>query len=314
MRIADNTITGNYLNNLSSNTEQLYAASTKVSSGKLYQEASDDPSDAIKAMKVRSTLSKISTYQSNIDEANGILTERESVLSELTNIVTESKSQVLQGQSGTYSAADRATIADTFTSYQKTVLSLSNQMYSDKYIFGGANDYVVPFTVDSSGKLLYQGQDVDTGTFGSEEVNCDIGLGGQGSSNYNISSPGSELLGTGTDSNGITNNLYNLFGEIAEKFSNNDLSDISQYTQKLSTIGDNVLAKYAGIGEESSYIKMFSDRLTNSKTNSTERLSSLENADTAQASVDYTQQQTAYQATLQVGAKLIQKTLLDYLS
>lgn len=314
MRIADNTITGNYLNNLSGNTEQLYAASTKVSSGKSYQEASDNPSDAIKAMKVRSTLSKISTYQSNIDEANGILSERESVLSEVTNIVTEAKSQILQGQSGTYSDSDRKTIADTFTSYQKTVLSLSNQMYSDKYIFGGSSDYQIPFTVDSSGKLLYQGQDVDSGTFGTEDVNCDIGLGGQGSSGYNISSPGSELLGTGTDANGYTNNLYNLFGDIAEQFTNNDMTNISAYADKLNTIGDNILAKYAGIGEESSYIKMFSDRLKNSQTNATERLSGLENADTAQASVDYSQQETAYQATLQVGAKLIQKTLLDYLN
>lgn len=314
MRVADNTITGNYLNNLSGNTEQLYAASTKVSSGKSYQEASDDPADAIKAMKVRSTLSKINTYQSNIDEANGIITERESVLSELSNIVTEAKSKLVQGQSGTYSASDRQTFADTFTSYQKTILSLSNQMYSDKYIFGGSSDYQIPFTVDSSGKLLYQGQDVDTGTFGSEQVNCDIGLGIQGSSAYNISSPGSELLGTGTDSNGITNNLYNLFGDIAKQFANNDMTNISQYSSKLNTVGDNVLAKYAGIGEESAYIKMFSDRLTSSKTNATIRLSGLENVDTAQAAVDYTQQQTAYQATLQVGAKLIQKTLLDYLS
>jgi flagellar hook-associated protein 3 FlgL len=314
MRIADNTITRNYLNNLSGNTEQLYAASTKVSSGKSYQEASEDPSDAIKAMKVRSTLSKISTYQSNIDEAKGILSEREAVLSELTNIVTEAKSQILQGQSGTYSETDRSTISDTFESYQKTVLSLSNQMYSDKYIFGGSKDYQTPFTLDSGGKLLYQGQDVDSGSFGTEEVNCDIGLGGQGSSGYNISSPGSSLLGTGTDTNGITNNLYNLFGDIAEQFSNNDMSNISTYTAKLTTIGDNILAKYAGIGEESSYIKMFSDRLTNTQTNATGRLSSLENADTAQASVEYSQQETAYQATLQVGAKLITKTLLDYLS
>ena len=314
MRIADNTITRNYLNNLSSNTEQLYADSTKVSSGKSYQTASEDPADAIKAMKVRSTLAKISAYQGNIEEANGIISERETAISELNKITTEAKAKIVQGESGTYSASDRKTIADTLKSYQDTVLSLSNQMYTDKYVFGGSDDYKIPFTVDSSGKLQYQGQSVDTGTFGSEEVYCDIGLGIDGASAYNVSSPGSTLLGTGTDTNGVTNNLYNLLGDLADQFSSNNMTDVAKYADKLSTLSDNLLVSYTSIGEESSYLSTFSDRLTTSKTNATKAQSKLENADTAEASVEYSAQQTAYQATLQVGAKLIQKTLLDYLN
>ncbi len=313
MRIADNTITRNYLNNLSSNTEQLYDSSTKVSSGKKYQSASDDPSDAIKAMKVRSTLSKIGAYQSNIKEAQGILSERESVFSELSDLVTSAKEKIVQGESGTYSAADRKTLSDTLKTYQGTILSLSNQMYTDKYVFGGSKDYTIPFTLDSSGNLLYQGQNVDTGTFGAEVVNCDIGLGVEGSSAYNISSPGSQLLGTGVDSNGITNNLYNLLGDLASKFSSNDLTDVSKYSAKLDSLSDDLLVNYTGIGEQTSYLNIFNDRLTTSNKNSTEMQSSLENVDAAEASVDYSSQQTAYQATLQVGAKLITKTLLDYL-
>jgi len=314
MRVADNTITRNYLNNLSSNTEQLYADSTKVSSGKSYQSASEDPADAIKAMKVRSTLAKITAYQGNIDEVSGILSERETAVSELNKITTEAKAKIIQGESGTYNEADRKTIAETLRSYQNTVLSLSNQMYTDKYVFGGVNDYNTPFAVGSDGRLKYQDISVDDpGTFNPEEVYCDIGLGSDGASAYNVSSPGSKLLGTGV-SNGTTNNLYNLLGDIADEFSKTDLPDITKYTDKLDTISNNLLVSYTSIGEESSYLTTFSDRLTTSKTNAVTAQSKLENADTAAASVEYSAQETAYQATLQVGAKLIQKTLLDYLS
>jgi len=313
MRIADNTITRNYLNNLSTNTEHYYEASQKVSSGRSYEEASDDPAAAIQAMKVRSTLSKIDTYQGNINEITGLVSERESVLSEINSIVTEAQDQVLQGKSGTYNATNRQTIANTLKSYQDTILSLGNQMYCDKYIFGGSSDYTKPFSVDASGNLLYQGQNVDTGTFGTEAVYSDIGLGVEGSTAYNISSPGSTLLGTGTTS-GVTNNLYNLLGVIATAFSNNDLSNISTYSNRLETLGDNILVQYTAVGQESSYISLINDRLTTAGTNAITRDNSLEKTDTAKASIEYSEESTAYQATLQVGAKLIQKSLLDYLN
>jgi flagellar hook-associated protein 3 FlgL len=43
-------------------------------------------------------------------------------------------------------------------------------------------------------------------------------------------------------------------------------------------------------------------------------LSDTEDADTAKVAVAFSQSQTAYQAALQVGAKIIQPTLLDFLT
>ncbi|MCX7614980.1 MAG: hypothetical protein N2Z65_04420 [Clostridiales bacterium] len=321
MRLADVTVTRNYMSSLTKNTEQLYKLNTKVSSQRSYQKASEDPSTAAKANQVRRTLSRISDYQSNISEIQSTLTEKESAISEIYDVVSEACTKIQQGSTGTYSETDRKTIAESLKSVQSSILNFANSKYCEKYVFGGNDSYELPFILDTDGKLLYHGEDVDTGTFDSEAVYCDIGLGLSKDSSgeiipgtaYNIANSGTELLGAGVDENGLTNNIYNLIGDIVSKFESNDLTDIKTYSDKLEQLSDNILLEYTKVGEQSSFINFISDKMDTSKTNATEKQTDLEGADSAQSILEYSQQQFSYNANLQMGASLIQKTLLDYI-
>ena len=310
MRISDNTIVRSYISTLSSTAAQQASDSLKASSGRSYQTVSEDPVSAVKAMKIRRSLTRIGDYTSNIEEYEAVSTERESAASELSDILTEVSSLVQQGKTGTYSESDRESIATALRSYQETVFDIGNSSYSGKYVFGGTDEYTIPFSLDASGNLLYQGTEVDTGTFAAETCNMDISMG----TTVNTAYSGVSLLGSGTDSDGLPNNVYSLIGEIATAMENNDMTNMDAYAEKLASVQEDVTVQHAELGAQSQFIEFFSDRLTATETNLTERQSDLEGIDSAEAILNYNLASSAYDATLAMGAKIIPQTLLDYLS
>ncbi len=322
MRITNRMIGNNYMANLNSSLEDLTKLNEKVSSGRSYLKASEDPATALKAFQVRQNLSRISMYQDNISEAGDILTDVESAYSELNSILTDVSEQIIQGESDTSSEEDRSIIAQVLRNYQDEVFDIANAKSSDKYIFGGSEMNEAPFTLESD-ILYYHGTDVDSNT-GIEEddgVYYDIGMGlktdGAGkvleSTALNISNPGSEVFGTGTDADGITNNIYNLLGEIAQQFEDNDLTNLDKYVSKLETISDDVLINYANVGQKTNFVEFLSNRLTTNEYNAETKQSSLEGIDEAEGIVDYNTQEAAYQAALAMGSKILQSSLLDYM-
>ena len=323
MRITNRMITNTYLNNLNSSLSDLTNLNQKVTAGRSYLKASDDPVAALKAYQVRQNLSRISLYQDNVDSAESILTDAESSFSELNSVLTSTMEQIIQGESDTCNEDDRDTIAQVLKNYQAEILDIANSKSSNKYIFGGSDMSQKPFTFDS-GNLCYHGIDVnsDSSNFPEESLYYDIGLGLEtdasgnvvSGSAFDISNPGSEIFGTGTDANGITNNIYNLLGDIAQLFEDNDLTNLDAYVDKLQTLTDNVVIEYSNIGQKTDFLSFLKERLGNNEFNATEQQSGLEGIDEAEAILAYNTQETAYEAALAMGSKIIQYSLLDYLN
>lgn len=310
MRISDNTIVRNYMTSLSKNSSLRNKEGLKVSTGRRFQTAAEDPVAAMKAMGVRRSMSRIEDYQNNIRDLDAYTDEREAAVSEMSSILTEISSLLMQGKTGTYSASDRESISASLRGYQETLLDIANSSYCGKYIFGGAQEYDIPFTVDAHGNFCYQSQDVNTSVFMTERVDLDISAG----TKVNRAVTGATLMGFGVDADGLSNNIYNFVGQLATAFQTNNLSGAEKFASKLTAIQGDLTVKYAEIGAQSEFMKLFSDRLIASKTNLTERQTGLEGVDHAEAIMTYKEMSAAFDATLAMGAKIIPQTLLDYIS
>lgn len=322
MRITEKMISTNYMASLNNSLSEVNRLNERVTSGRKYQKGSEDPASALKAYQVRSNLSRIDLYQNNVEEVKGILSETETAYTQLSSILSDVNEQILQGSSDTNSE-DRQTFADVLKNYQSQVFSVANASFSSKYVFGGSDLDTIPFSIDASGKLLYHGLDVNDDTlFDSEEIYYDIGMGlkTDGSGNIvkgtalNIASPGSELLGVGTDTDGLSNNLYNLLGQVAELFESNDMTDIDKYSTKLQDIADQCTLKLVNVGQKTNFVEFLETRYEADEYNATVKQKSLEGVDNAKAILEYNTQNTAYQAALAMGVKIMQPSLLDYLS
>lgn len=323
MRLTNNLMTRNYLNSLNRSLSDLNDLSQSMTDGRKYEYGYQDPSTAAQAFKVRQDLTRNSLYQDNITAVSGQMTEAETIVSQLNDQIGEALTQVQQGSTGTMSAENRKVTASTLRSIQNQILSIANSKYSGKYMFGGSNVNNQPFTLDASGNLLYNGQNVNTGTFTSDVRYVDVGLGlaTDASGNvvagtaYDTSISGNVLLGTGMDAADptISNNLYNLIGQIATAFENNDMSKMTAYQNKLNAKKSDVMLQYVNIGDKGKFLEFMTSRYQTQETNLKAKQKSLEGVDSAKAITEFKQQDMVYNAALQMGVKILQPSLLDYL-
>ncbi len=322
MRLTNAMMANNYLRDLNRNTKELSDLNTKVTAQRKFLKMSDDPASALAAFGVRKQLTRIDMYVRTLHDSQGLLDEAEISLSSINDTATTALTQVMQGITGTSDEKARQVVAQALRGYQESILGAANAKFSNKYIFGGKGFEDMPFTLDGSGNLLYQGQSVDTGTFGTEHRYVDIGLGlsvsGGGvvspQSAMNTAYSGAELLGTGVDGNGISNNLYQLLGQIAGKLESGDLTDIDLYMQKLEARSDDIRMQYVGIGERANYISYFADRLDREKIAAATKQNELETLSLEEGIMQFSAQELIYNACLQMGTKILQPSLLDYLS
>lgn len=320
MRLTDNMITGNYMRSLNRNLKDLSDLNTKVAAGRRFMKMSENPASAVKAFGLRKDLNRMEMYTSSLSDSQALLDEAENSLSIINNMATEALAKISQATNGTLNETDRATMAGALRGYQEMILGAANVKSSDRFIFGGSAFGQTPFTVDGTGKLYYNGVNVDTGTFTEEHRYVDIGIGLDISSGtvtpnsaLDVAYSGAQLLGTGIDANGLPNNLYSLIGQIADKIEAGDLTNIGDYVSKLEERADAIRMQYVSIGEKSNYISFFLDRLSTEKITATARQTELEGLSIEEGAIMFAEQENMYNACLQMGTKILQPSLLDYL-
>ena len=322
MRLTNNMISTNYLKNLTRNMKQLTDMNTKVSSQRRFLKMSEDPAVALSAFQVRKDLARNDMYKKTLDESQGMLDEAEIAISNINDVATNAKVQIMQGITGTSGGAEQKVTAQELRKYQEMILGAANARFSDKYVFGGKEFENTPFTLDGAGNLQYYGQNVDTGTFGAENRYVDIGIGMDVDAGGNVTPQsaldtaysGVTLLGSGVDGDGLSNNLYQLLGQIADKLESGDLSNMDMYLKKLDVKADDIRMQYVSVGEKTNYISFFADKLDRDKLAASTKSNKLEELSLEEGALQFSQQELVYNACLQMGMKLLQPSLLDYLS
>ena len=69
MRVTNNMLTSNYMNNLSRNMGTLNKYQTQLATNRRITKLSDDPIGAIATLGVRTKISKLEQYQRNLADA-----------------------------------------------------------------------------------------------------------------------------------------------------------------------------------------------------------------------------------------------------
>ena len=335
MRITYRMMTSKYSTNLNSLSVQLDKLNTQVASGRKYARSSEDVSSAVRGYQIRRSLAKLEGYQGNITHAQGFLTNTESTLGQMEDSLSEAVDKVLYGMNGIKTVEDRTIIAKELETIQTQLLETLNTSVSDQYLFGGTNDQK-PFKLDAAGKLMYNGTLVDSITDGSAELDAlkkdtmyvDIGLGVafddatgdlDRSSVYHYSLPGIGFVGNGVDSTtGVSNNLYDLIGEIAKEFRKDDSTYSHDKTDSLlGLLKKNVQKVYQAtteVGAKTNYLDFMTSRYETQNDNLLERQTKVEGVDAAYVYIEFQTQKVAYQAALEMGTKVVQQSVFDYMS
>ncbi|MGN1167904.1 MAG: flagellin [Lachnospiraceae bacterium] len=138
MRITNNMITGNTKSNINGNKIFVDKYNTQMTTQKKISKASEDPVIAIRALRLGTSLSHINQYvDNNIPDAEAWLDVTYTALNNMYTLISDIRTQCVNGSTDTLSTDDRQTILKSLQSLSEQVYTEGNADYSGRTIFTG---------------------------------------------------------------------------------------------------------------------------------------------------------------------------------
>jgi len=138
MRITNKIVQRNNLSNINTNKIYQDRLSTQMSTQKKVNRPSDDPIVAIRALRLRSSVTEVTQYYSkNIPDAKSWLNVTEDALKNLSQIVTEMIKQCTKGSNGPLKTEDRQIILEQLKALGDEIYSTGDADYAGRYVFTG---------------------------------------------------------------------------------------------------------------------------------------------------------------------------------
>ena len=185
MRIAGGAIRRNFLRNYELNSTSKFESEQKISTGRQFQRASENPINAAKALRVRKSMADLETHQKNLESADSIYQVAEDSLLTVSSLIQNTYEKLVQGAHGTYNQNDMEIIASEIEQYAEEMVQVMNVDVADRKIFGGVNNETNAFEIKGpigSQYVTYNGIPVDSASdpksYPYSEVSfLDVGIG-----------------------------------------------------------------------------------------------------------------------------------------
>lgn len=171
MRITNQMISNNSVRNLQRSMTEVDRRTKQMTSGKKISQASEDPVVAVRALKLRTTVSQLEQYKDkNIPDANSWYEVSNTSLDNIVKRIKDVNEYCVQGSTDSFGSTDRSAIIDSLKELQDMIYEEGNSTYAGRYIFSGfKTDRPLTFTkTDDVTKYSYDitehinGKDLDT--------------------------------------------------------------------------------------------------------------------------------------------------------
>lgn len=337
MRVPNGMMSNRLLTNINRNLALLDKYNTQGSTGKKIQVPSDDPIIASRSLKFRTMLSEAEQYAKNTSDATSWIDATETVFVNMNKILEDMKGLMTQGSNDSYTLEDRKKI---LTEYQSLLEQLEQELNSDymgRNLFSGFRTDKKPIVKDNNGKNIlnpevYGNPANNIDSIEGQIIQVQVGAG----ITVDINSLATNIYDQ-DDFNGLRGGLdknnapqfdrimdflnspqYENMTEDQklawEKDPANDLrgmmektiKTIEDYQSKLST-------QETDIGIRSKRVELVQKRLEDDKLNYKTVMSENEDVNIAEVMMNFNTANAAYTASLNIGMKITQITLADYL-
>jgi flagellar hook-associated protein 3 FlgL len=301
MRITEGMTRRTVLQDLGATKSRLSQMQREISSGHQITRPADDPFGAGRTLQLTAELESFKQYKSNVDDGVGWVTATETALSRITDTVQRARELLVQGGNDSNGQVAREGIAAEIEALTEAVKQEANVTYDDRYIFSGTATETRPYEPGAGDE--YSG---DEGT-----IQRVIGKGVSIGVNVNIQT----ILGNGVGAadgklldvlRDIASNLRGGSAENAEALRGTDLERLSGNLDELTRVR-------AVVGATTSRLETAGTRLEQLQEASLNQLSQVYNVDMAEALVNYSSEQAAYETALRAGSTLLQPSLMDFL-
>jgi flagellar hook-associated protein 3 FlgL len=158
MRVSSDLLRTVFLNALADAQQRFAKTQTQVSTGQRVNSPADDPAAAARIAQLNASLSRLDQFKSNADFASNRLGLEENALTSVIDNLQKIRELTVQANNAPLSDSDRAAIASELRDRLDALRSVANTTDVDgNHLFAGYNETALPFTVDSSGNVVYNG-------------------------------------------------------------------------------------------------------------------------------------------------------------
>ncbi len=294
MRVTQSMISENFTRNLMQNLKRLSDVNDKILSEKNIRRPSDDPVGAAMAIKLRRQIAAIQQYNSNAQDALTWMKDTETALTNTGDILQRLDELTVQATNGTLTPDDREKILYEVKELKEQLFQEANSKSLDRYLFGGYSTDKPPFIKNDDGEI-----EKNPDTFNGA-IEYDLGQ----SERISINLTGRDVF---SDIFEAVKNLETAIeADDTEALSGQVLADIKNATST-------VLKYRAQIGARSNRLEATLLRLDANEVDYKAQLSNIEDIDLARMITDLKMEESVYRASLSVGARIIQPSLVDFL-
>ena len=323
MRITNSSMIRSHMYDTQNNLTNMSKINQQISTGKVINTVSDDPYKAIRIMNMNNEIKYTEKYNSNIDETVGWMNTTDGALESTGNLLNEIKETILKVGNGTYSQNEMKSLNADINEKIKQLADTLNSTYGGKYLFGGSSVDDAPITVienpDGTVKLEFSKDKNGQTIPNTDDLKADISSGIN--IDYNISV--GEILNI-KDGNGNTVNLLdeiNNLSTLMNNIANGDEQTAAKAKEtllndtkgKIDTLFDHVVNERTSLGVRVSTAEKIKELNDEDILNIQDVLSKTQDTDVVEKFIELKSAEMIYQASIQVGAKLIQPTILDYI-
>lgn len=330
MRVTNQMMSKSFLKDLNRNQNYMKRINDQLTSGKEIRRPSDNPFKVARSMQLNSDINANTQYNENIKDTINWLDTTDTALEQLGNSLGRFRELMVSAGNAAYGSDEKRAIKDEMNEKVNEIAQILNTNFDGKYIFGGSKGSTKPIGTDKNiitgnNSLHLSGNNGEVLNIDNldEDVQNQINMinkklaveVSQGvTMDYNVSATDILLF---KDKNGVSINVMDLLKDITNNVvSENPLDGVKITSENLKVMDEtvsNLLRIRAEVGAKQNRMESAGSQNEDQNFNLTDILSQTEDIDLAQKNIEAAVAQNVYMASLQVSAKIIQPSLLDFL-
>ncbi len=294
MRITENTFTKNYLLNINNARVRMSRLQDQLSTGKKVLNASDDPEAANRILRIKNIIAKHQQFQENVGDGLTMAQATTSALDRVSDLLVEAKDVLSRARNGSR-VPDLQTFADQIDHLITDLVQSANTTFNGKYLFGGTQTTEAPFILAADRSAVTANPNGITGEIRivvdegrTQVVNVDGQQAFQGTA------------------------IFQTLIQIRDDMRNGVVPTAAQFDAVNGHL-NYVTAQGGKAGLIMNALES-DDRYLEQRSNELESLLSLDqDTDFAEATMQLKKEELMLDAALSVGARIIPRTLMDFL-
>ena len=292
------------LNNLTLQQRRILALQEQLATGQIVNRPSDDTLATRRAVSARTEVTKNEQYLTNISNLGPGLRETETSLTTLVDVVQRARELTLQGANGTNAQLQLDQLAIEIDQLLESTLVESNHSSNGRYIFGGTVTKTEPFvaTRDANESITSVGYIGNDQTF---KLEIQDGI------QVDANEPGSRVF-TAAGVSGA--DIFQTLIDIRDNLRAGDTGALQTRLGELASAQDQLLISLARVGSIQNRVEQVDSNLQDINLQLLDVVSDNIDADYAETIVELNAQSNALEASHNAGARVIQPSLLNFLS